>query len=298
VSHFSPIIEPSHPMVPALTSSYRFGPVQHDLSARTHLMGILNVTPDSFSDGGKYYHLEDAVKRGLLMVEEGADFIDVGGESTRPGSEPIPLEEELRRTIPVIEKLARATDVPISIDTTKSAVASDALAAGAVIVNDVSGLRFDPGLADVVARNQASLVLMHMGGRPKTMQEHPEYDDVVAAIMESLGEGIRLARQRGVVQMLVDPGIGFGKSVAHNTEILRRLGELRSLGYPILIGPSRKSFIGKILDLPVDDRLEGTAAAVAAAIMNGANIIRVHDLKQMKRVAMTVDAIIRPSPPN
>jgi dihydropteroate synthase len=258
-------------------------------------MGILNVTPDSFSDGGRFYTREQAVRRGLEMVEEGADFIDVGGESTRPGSEPVPVEEELRRTIPVIERLANSTGIPISIDTTKSAVASQALDAGAVIVNDISGLRFDPALADVVARNRASLVLMHMGGTPKTMQEHPEYDDVMAAILEFLGDQVRLASQKGIGQIIVDPGIGFGKSVSHNTEIIRRLGELQAIGRPVLIGPSRKSFLGKILDLPVGERLEGTAAAVAASIMNGANIIRVHDLKQMKRVAKTVDAIIHPS---
>ena len=282
-------------MAPSLKSSYRFGSVQYDLGARTHLMGILNVTPDSFSDGGKYYNHDLAVRRGLEMVEEGADFIDVGGESTRPGSDPVPVEEELRRTIPVIESLAKSAGIPISIDTTKSAVASHALDAGALVVNDISGLRFDPLLADVVARNQASLVLMHMGGTPKTMQEHPEYVDVMASIVEFLREQTRVAGQKGIEQILVDPGIGFGKSVAHNTEIIRRLAELQELGYPVLIGPSRKSFIGKILDLPADERLEGTAAAVAAAIMNGAHVGRVHDLRQMKRVAMTVDAIIHPT---
>lgn len=280
-------------MVPAVKTSYRFGSVRYDLGSRTHLMGILNVTPDSFSDGGRFYEPEQAVRRGLEMVEEGADFIDVGGESTRPGSEPVTAEEELRRTIPVIERLAKATGAPISIDTTKSIVAVQALDAGAVIVNDISGLHADPGLADAVAARHASLALMHMRGTPKSMQENPEYDDVMEAITEYLAEGIRLAEQKGIGQILVDPGIGFGKSLAHNTEILRRLNELQALGYPVLIGPSRKSFIGKILDLPVDDRLEGTAAAVAAAIMGGANVIRVHDVKQMKRVAKTVDAIIR-----
>jgi len=280
-------------MVLAVKSRYRFGSVEYDLSARTHLMGILNVTPDSFSDGGRFYDRDQAVRKGLEMAEEGADFIDVGGESTRPGSEPVSPEEELRRTIPVIERLAKATDVPISIDTTKSMIASQALDAGAVMVNDISGLRYDPGIADAVAGRHASLVLMHMRGTPKSMQMNPEYDDVMEAIMEYLGEGIRLAEQKGIEQILVDPGIGFGKSLAHNTEIVRRLNELHAFGRPVLIGPSRKSFIGKILDLPVDDLLEGTAAAVAASIMNGANVIRVHDVSQMKRVARTVDAIVR-----
>jgi dihydropteroate synthase len=256
-------------------------------------MGVLNVTPDSFSDGGRYFDPEEALRRGLQMAEEGADFIDVGGESSRPGSLPVAAEEEIRRTAPVIERLARATDIPVSIDTYKSAVAARALDAGATIVNDISGLQFDPSLAAVASRHGASMVLMHIRGTPKTMQENPVYDDLMADVMERLSEGIRRATASGIDQLFVDPGIGFGKSLAHNTELIRRLGELRSFGYPVLAGPSRKSFIGTILGAPVERRLEGTGAAVAACIMNGADVVRVHDVKEMKQVARTVDAIVR-----
>lgn len=254
-------------------------------------MGILNVTPDSFSDGGRYFDLEAAVRKGLEMVEDGADFIDVGGESTRPGSEPILLEEELRRVLPVIERLAKAAAIPISIDTYKSEVARRALGAGAVVVNDISGLHFDPRIADVAAEHRASLVLMHIKGTPRTMQWNPEYDNVVEEVCDYLAEAISIAERRGVSQIFVDPGIGFGKRLEHNLELFRRLGEFKRFGYPVLVGPSRKSFIGRILELPVEERLEGTAAAVAASILNGASVVRVHDVKEMKRVARVVDAI-------
>jgi len=272
--------------------TYNFGGVPFDLNARTYIMGILNVTPDSFSDGGRFQDAEKAVRRGLEMAEEGADFIDIGGESTRPGSDPVPADQESARVIPVIEKLAISAGVPISVDTYKPEVAKRALDAGAVIVNDVSGLHYDPSLAEVAASRKASLILMHMKGKPKSMQEDPEYDDVINEICSYLEEGIKIARSRGVEQIMVDPGIGFGKNVSHNLQIIRHLGEFRRFGYPLLVGPSRKSFIGKLLDLPVDRRLEGTAAAVAAAIMNGANIVRVHDVREMVQVARIVDAII------
>ncbi|TLY31100.1 MAG: dihydropteroate synthase [Ignavibacteria bacterium] len=280
-------------MANAVKTLYRFGAVEYDLTARTHLMGILNVTPDSFSDGGLFRDPDRAVRRGLEMVEEGADIIDVGGESTRPGSDPVPAEEELRRVLPVIERLSKATDIPISIDTYKSAVARRALEAGASIINDVSGLHVDPDLADVAAGGGAALVIMHMKGTPKSMQADPVYEDVIAEIGEYLAAAIRAAEAKGVEQIFIDPGIGFGKSPSHNVEIIRRLGELGRLGHPVLVGPSRKSFIGKILDLPVEERLEGTAAAVAASVMNGANIVRVHDVKQMLRVTRIADAIAR-----
>jgi dihydropteroate synthase len=280
-------------MVNAVRTLYRFGAVEYDLTARTHLMGVLNVTPDSFSDGGLFRDPERAVRRGLEMVEEGADFIDVGGESTRPGSDPVPQEEELRRVLPVIERLAKATDIPISVDTYKSAVARRALDAGARIINDISGLHFDPDLADVASGGGAALVIMHMKGTPKTMQADPVYDDVMAEIGEYLAAGIRIAEAKGIEQIFIDPGIGFGKSASQNVEIIRRLGELGALEHPVLVGPSRKSFIGKILDLPVDERLEGTAAAVAASVMNGAHVVRVHDVKQMLRVTRVADAIVR-----
>lgn len=275
------------------TAPFTFGSACYDLTERTHVMGILNVTPDSFSDGGLYADVEQATRRGLEMVEEGADFIDVGGESTRPGSSPLFMEEELRRVVPVIERLAKSTSVPISIDTYKSEVAARALDAGAVVVNDISGLHFDARMVDVIAEHKASVVIMHIKGTPKTMQVDPQYDDLIGEICTYLQESIQLAEVKGIGQIIVDPGIGFGKQLEHNLEIIRQLREFSRFGYPVLVGPSRKSFIGKILDLPVDQRLEGTAAAVAASIMNGANIVRVHDVKEMRRVARVVDAIMR-----
>jgi dihydropteroate synthase len=272
---------------------YRVGSVEFDFNARTHIVGVLNVTPDSFSDGGKFLNPSAAVDHALRMVEEGADIIDVGGESTRPGSMPVSEEEEIRRVIPVIEALARRTKAPISIDTYKANVAQRALEAGATIVNDISGLTFDPDMAGVVADHDASFILMHIKGTPRNMQENPQYNDVVAEIKSFLEERCKYAVTLGIRQLIIDPGIGFGKKLEHNLEILRRISEFSVLGYPILVGPSRKSFIGLILNLPVEERLEGTAAAVAVSILNGAHLIRVHDVKAMKRVAMVVDAVKR-----
>jgi dihydropteroate synthase len=273
---------------------YRFGDKEYNLSARTHIMGVLNVTPDSFSDGGRFGKVTDAVLHGITMEGEGADFIDVGGESTRPGSEPVPMEVELDRVIPVIKKLKKRVKIPISIDTYKAEVADEALKSGATIVNDISGLCFDGRMADVVRSRNASVILMHTKGNPKTMQEQPHYDDVVNEIKQHLAACIRKAVDRGIRQVIVDPGIGFGKRVKDNLEIIRRLPEFESLGYPILIGPSRKSFIGAILNVPVNERVEGTAASVAISSFNGANVIRVHDVKEMSRVAKIVDAIKHP----
>ncbi len=270
---------------------YKFGNKEFDFSKRTYVMGILNVTPDSFSDGGRYFSLDSAIEHAMKMVEDGADIIDVGGESTRPGSEPVPLEEELRRVIPVIKEIVKRVDVPVSIDTYKSEVARQALDNGASIVNDISGLRFDEKMADVVASYKASVVLMHIKGTPKTMQQNPEYDDVISEIYDYLSGSVEIARRAGIEQIIVDPGIGFGKRLIDNLEIIRRLREFKSLGYPVLIGVSRKSFIGNILNLPVDQRLEGTAGAVAISVWNGANIVRVHDVKEMVRVVKIVDAI-------
>jgi dihydropteroate synthase len=276
------------------TRTYTFGSRHYDLTSRTHVMGILNVTPDSFSDGGRFFKPEQAVRHGMEMAEQGADFIDVGGESTRPGSEPLPVDEELRRVLPVIERLAKSVEVPISIDTYKSEVATRALNAGAVLVNDISGLHFDPRVADVAAAAKASLVLMHIKGTPRTMQLHPEYDDLVGEISTYLEEGVRIARGKGIDQIIVDPGIGFGKTLEHNLELLRRLEEFQHLGCPVLVGPSRKSFIGKLLGgLPAEERLEGTIAAVTLAVAHGANIVRVHDVQAMKRVVTVADAIAR-----
>ena len=265
-----------------------------DFTKKTYIMGVLNITQDSFSDGGLYFDKSAAIKRALQMVEEGADIIDIGGESTRPGAEPVTVEEELRRTIPVIEALAKKINVPISIDTYKSEVAEKALDAGASIVNDISGLRFDPEMAKVVSDYKVPVVIMHIKGRPKDMQQNPVYEALVPEIMDYLRKGIRLAKESGVSEdkIIIDPGIGFGKTFNQNLEIINNLHEFTLLEKPILIGPSRKAFIGKILgNVSGTDRLEGTSAAVAISIMNGANIIRVHDIKEMVRVARVADAI-------
>lgn len=266
-----------------------------DLSRRTLLMGIVNVTPDSFSDGGKYFEVERAVAHALALCAQGADLIDVGGESTRPGAEPVPAEEELRRVLPVIEHLARAVEVPISVDTYKACVAERALAAGAAIVNDISALRADPDMADVVQRYGAGVVLMHMQGEPRTMQLDPTYHDVVEDIIAFLKERVAACVHKGIPKscLLVDPGLGFGKTVTHNFEIIRRLAEFRCLQQPILVGPSRKSFVGAVTGLPPEERLEGTAAAVAACVLNGAHVVRVHDVQAMRRVVAVADAIVR-----
>lgn len=266
-----------------------------DLSSRTHLMGVLNVTPDSFSDGGRFFKLEEAIKQGLKLTEEGVDMIDIGGESTRPGSEPVTIEEELRRVIPVIEELAKRIDLPISIDTYKSGVAKEALDSGALMVNDISGLRYDPEMKKVIAEYDVPLVLMHIKGTPKNMQENPKYENLLEDIKSYLNQSISIAEEAGIGEdkIIIDPGIGFGKTLDDNLKILKNLVEFKSLGKPVMIGVSRKSFIGKILDLPTDERLEGSLASMAAAIMNGANILRVHDVKESKRVAKLVDAILK-----
>lgn len=286
------------PLVERRSFVYRFGEKLYDLSARTHIMGVLNVTPDSFSDGGRFYGTDKAVQHALTMVEEGADIIDVGGESTRPksqaygeGAETVSVDEELRRVLPVIEQLIPLTSIPISIDTYKSAVAERALQAGAVIVNDISGFTFDLEMAAVVAKAGASAVLMHIKGTPKTMQENPHYDDLFGEIIEFLRQSLLLGEGVGIQQMIIDPGIGFGKRQIDNLQLIAGLSRFKSLGCPILIGPSRKTFIGTILNLPVEERLEGTLAAVVACILNGANIIRVHDVKEAKRAAMIADAV-------
>jgi dihydropteroate synthase len=267
-----------------------------DFSVKTHIMGVLNVTPDSFSDGGIHFDKERAVERALRMADEGADIIDIGGESTRPGSDPVSLEEELARTIPVIGTLAAKVKVPLSIDTYKAAVAERALDAGAAIVNDISGLRFDAAMAGLVAKRDVPVVVMHIKGSPKDMQVSPTYDALIPEIIAYLRESLRLASEAGVrdEMVIVDPGIGFGKTFDQNLEILNRLEEFRALERPILVGPSRKAFIGKILnDAPAGERLEGTAAAVAVSVMKGANIVRVHDVREMARVARVTDAIRR-----
>jgi dihydropteroate synthase len=267
-----------------------------DFSDKTCIMGILNVTPDSFSDGGLFFDESAAVKRAFRIAEEGADIIDIGGESTRPGADPLPLEEELRRTIPVIRALAKEISIPISVDTYKSAVAKRALDAGASMVNDISGLRFDPEMPAVVSEYEVPVVIMHMKGIPKNMQQNPSYEALIPEILDYLREGIAIAESAGVLRdrIVIDPGIGFGKTFEQNLEIIHNLNIFTLLEKPVLIGSSRKAFIGKILgDAPADDRIEGTAAAVSIAIMNGANIVRVHDVKEMSKAAKVADAVKR-----
>lgn len=266
-----------------------------ELGKRTYIMGIVNVTPDSFSDGGQHTTVQAAVDHARRLVDEGADIIDIGGESTRPGAQSVPVEEELERVIPVVERLAPRIPVPISVDTYKAEVAEAALASGAHMINDISALRLDTRLGEVVARAGVPVVLMHMKGLPRNMQENPQYDSVIGEILGFLRDAVARAESCGIPRekIIIDPGIGFGKTVEHNLEILRRLGEFRSLGLPILVGTSRKSLIGKVLNLPVDQRLEGTAATVALAIASGADIVRVHDVRYMARVARMADAIVR-----
>lgn len=261
---------------------------------RVHVMGVLNVTPDSFSDGGTFLDRDAAVKRGVEMARVGADLIDVGGESTRPGAEPVPEEEEMGRVVPVVRALAAEVDVPISVDTTKAWVAEAALEAGAVVVNDVSALRFDPRMREVVAASGAGAVLMHMLGEPRTMQRAPRYGDVVAEVREALAGWAAAAEAAGVAResIAIDPGIGFGKTREHNLTLVKRLGAFTGTGYPVLAGPSRKSFIGLTLDLPVEERLEGTAAVVALAVAAGAHVVRVHDVREMVRVVRMAEAVV------
>ena len=268
-------------------------------------MGILNVTPDSFSDGGLYPTTERAVARAEEMVREGADFIDVGGESTRPagpygeGAQAVSTDEEIQRTVPVIEKLAERVDVAISIDTTKAEVARRAVQAGAALVNDISALRFDPAMGETVAAAGVPLVLMHMKGTPKTMQQNPTYRDLIGEIKGFLLERASAARDAGIApeQIVIDPGLGFGKQIRHNFEIVARLSEFGALGYPLLVGPSRKGFVGAALKLPPEERLEGTLAALALCVAGGAHILRVHDVGAAVRALAVADAVVRGVPP-
>lgn len=262
-------------------------------------MGVLNVTPDSFSDGGRFLDLASAVRRGIEMVEEGADLIDVGGESTRPGAAHVAADEELRRVLPVIERLAAAVKIPLSIDTAKAEVAARALEAGASIVNDVTALRGDPEMSSVVARANAAVILMHMAGTPQTMQRHPSYRDVVAEVETFLVRAAEGAQQAGIERsrILIDPGLGFGKTVTHNLELLHALRRFAALGFPVVVGPSRKSFIGETLDAAVDDRLAGTLACVARAFSCSAQVVRVHDVKPTVQLIRMLDAIKKAARP-
>jgi dihydropteroate synthase len=263
---------------------------------RPHIMGILNVTPDSFSDGAVFLETDRAVERALAMEAEGADSIDVGGESTRPYAQAVDEKEELRRVLPVIERLAGRLRIPLSIDTYKSTVAEEALRAGAQIVNDISGCSFDPRMAKVVASTGAGLVIMQTRGRPPEMQEDTTYRSIIPEIIAYLETRISYAESRGVQRerIVIDPGIGFAKNLQGNLEILRRLNEFAVLGRPVLIGPSRKGFIGAILGRDVGDRLFGTAATVALAVACGASLLRVHDVRQMRDVALMAHAVMHP----
>lgn len=266
-----------------------------DVHKRPLVMGVVNVTPDSFFDGGRYATTDAAIGQALRLVEEGADLLDIGAESTRPGSESIDEGEEHRRLIPVVTAVAKAVRIPISVDTMKSTVAQAALEAGAVIVNDVSALRADPAMAEVVAATGAGVVLMHMQGVPRTMQEAPAYDDVVGEVAEFFRERLRFCSGRGIGQdqIVLDPGIGFGKLLLHNLTLLGQLETFLPFGRPILVGVSMKSFIGQILDRPVEQRSWGTAAAIALAVSHGAGILRVHDVRAMKEVVAMAAAITR-----
>jgi dihydropteroate synthase len=267
---------------------------QRELSLeRPLIMGILNVTPDSFSDGNLYSDPQRAIERALEMIAEGADIIDIGGESTRPGAAPVSTEDELKRVIPVIAGITGRISCPISVDTWKSPVALAAMDAGASIINDISGFTFDPQMAAVAARTGAGVVLMHTSGTPQSMQHDISYNDLIGEIIHSLKQSLAMAGEAGIEQerIAVDPGIGFGKLAVHNLEILRRLREFTSMGLPLLAGTSRKSFIGKVLDRETDQRTYGTAATVALAVHNGADILRVHDVREMRDVADMAHAI-------
>lgn len=261
------------------------------------LMGIVNVTPDSFSDGGRYLDAQAAVAHGLALEAEGAGILDVGGESTRPGAEPVTADEELRRVLPVVAGLrAAGAAAAISVDTTKASVAAGALAAGASIVNDVSALRGDRELAGVVAEHGAGLCLMHMRGEPRTMQRDPRYDDVVAEVAAFLEERMRFAVARGIAEerIVLDPGIGFGKTAEHNLALLRRLDELAALGRPVLVGTSRKSFLGRLTGRDVEGRLAATIASNVVALERGARIFRVHDVAPVRDALTVAAATLRP----
>ena len=264
-----------------------------DLNNKPALMGVLNVTPDSFSDGGLYNTHQKAINRVDEMIAQGADIIDIGGESTRPGAEPVSEKEESARVIPVIKEIVRKFNIPISIDTRKTEVAKKALDAGAHIVNNVEGLKNNEILGKIVARYDVPIILMHMRGNPKTMQKDIKYRSVISDIIEELKNSITLARDAGIREdnILIDPGIGFGKTTNDNLKIINRINEFKILGKPVVLGPSRKSFIGNVLNLDVKERLEGTLATVAYAVLKDVNIIRVHDVIQTRRVIDMIKAI-------
>jgi len=268
-------------------STLHCGPYQIDFSKKTLIMGILNVTPDSFSDGGKFNEIDRAVEHAKKLIADGADIIDIGGESTRPGAETVPLEEELRRVVPIVKALSEVIDVPISVDTYKAEVARQAIEAGAHIINDVWGAKADPKMAEVAAYYNVPIVLMHN-------RHNRDYGNLISDMITDLFESISIVKKAGVKDenIILDPGIGFAKTFEHNLEVMRHLESFTELGYPVLLGTSRKSFIGHVLDLPASERVEGTGATVCLGITKGVQIVRVHDVLQMSRMAKMMDAML------
>ena len=262
--------------------------------SKTLVMGVLNLTPDSFSDGGLFTTKEKALDHCLKMINEGADLIDVGGESTRPGSDPLSINEELDRTIPIIEKIRSITDCTISIDSYKSEVVEAALNVGANIVNDISGLTFDHNMAELISQKNAPIIMMHINGKPKIMQNNPQYDNLLKDILHYFSRQLKLAHSAGIdsSKIILDPGLGFGKKVEHNFELIRKLPQICAMGFPVLVGPSRKSFIGEALNLPINDRIEGTMASITASVINGARIVRVHDIQKTRRTVTITEKIM------
>jgi len=283
------------------TTIMQWGRFRLDLSKKVCIMGILNTTPDSFSDGGKFLSFDSAVSQGMKLVRDGAGILDIGGESSRPFAEPVSAQQEMERVIPVIEKLSRKIDVPISIDTTKAVVAREALNAGASIINDISALEKDPDMAVLAAKEDVPLILMHMKGTPETMQINPDYNDLIKEITDYLAQRVKFATEAGIKKerLILDPGIGFGKTVEHNLMLIRNLKTISNMGYPVLMGPSRKSFIQKILSDKTgsnvaagsEENERGTLGAVAASIIYGARIVRVHDVQSLRPLAQIIDAI-------
>jgi len=267
------------------------GDFELNLGKRTHLMGVLNVTPDSFFDGGRFLRLEDALKKAEQMVSEGADILDIGGESSRPGAIPVNVEEEKKRVLPVIRSLRKHFPIPISIDTVKAEIAEAALGEGAAIINDIGGLQRDTRIAGIAARYGAGVVIMHMKGRPGYMQDAPEYENVSREVRDYLQRGIEAGRRAGIPEdhVLIDPGIGFGKTFSHNLEIVRNLPDFLDLKKPILVGLSRKSFLGRVSGLPPEERLEGSLAGAVIAILQGVSVLRIHDVKETKRAVQVAD---------
>ena len=258
-------------------------------------MGVLNVTPDSFSDGGKFNRLDFAVEHICSMLENGADIIDIGGESTKPGSDPVAVDEELNRVIPIISEIKKIShDILVSVDTYKSVVAKEAIEAGADIINDISGLAFDEDMAPLLAKNNIPVIIMHIQGKPKTMQQNISYNDLISDIKQYFEKRCDYAIKSGIKKnnIILDPGIGFGKTFNHNFKLLKNLKKFKDMAHPLLIGPSRKAFIGDVLNLPSNERVEGTIATVVAGILNGANIVRVHDVKENKRAILVTEKIL------